>query len=195
MLGNIRAQDLNPQSCRLSKKSERPTAKVRLSLFSNMGPLGQNFCSENSKAPIIIAATLQWLKTRQAQNRHIEITIIIAGSKTWKANRHLGNWTHDLALHLATLLALFFSGIFQRPGVVAEWWSVCTGTPGSSCRLSSGLGWTRRTTCATFTQTAVSYGSDYSIAQPVPATSHSFLLLLNQLQKTTSFFSMILCVI
>ena len=36
------------------------------------------------KTPIIIAATLQWLRTLQAQIRNIVITIIIAGLKKEK---------------------------------------------------------------------------------------------------------------
>ena len=63
-----------------------------------------------SKTPNIIAATLQWLRTQQAQNRHI-VTTIIAGLKMWKVDFPLGNGTHDLALHIlwgqATLLALY----------------------------------------------------------------------------------------
>ena len=35
--------------------------------------------------------------------------------------------------------------------------------------LSSGLGWTRLTTCAPFTQVTVSHSLDYSTGLPVPA--------------------------
>ena len=98
------------------------------------------------------------------------------GIEDVKSNCPVWNWTCDLVLHIlllqATLLALFF-WLFQCPGVVAEWWIVCTGAPHSGGYLSSDLGWTRPTTCAPFSQTAASHGLDYSTALPVPASKIS----------------------
>ena len=61
-----------------------------------------------------------------------------------------------------------FFRLFQRPGVVAERWNVCRGTP--RCRRSTCLGWTSPTACAPFVQTGASHGLDYSTALPVPAS-------------------------
>ena len=74
--------------------------------------MGYIFGVKIPNTPIILAATLQWLRTQQAQKRHI-VTIIIVGLKVkmWKTDCLLGNWTHYLALHIlcwwATILALF----------------------------------------------------------------------------------------
>ena len=80
------------------------------------------------KTPIIIAATLQWLRTLQAQIRNIVITIIIAGLKKEKVTSSREIKPRNLALHFGWLFWLHFSGIFQHPGVVAEWWNECTDT-------------------------------------------------------------------
>ena len=69
-----------------------------------------------------------------------------------------------------TILGSFLR-LFQHPGVLSEWWNVCTGTPRGGGHLSSGLGWTRPIACAPFTQTAGSHGLDYSNALPVPTDS------------------------
>ena len=114
-------------------------------------------------------------------------TNIIAWLKLEKATSALGNQTHNLALHFGKRLFWLCFLAFPAPRCCG-WVVECTHMyPCSGGFHSSGLGWTRPTTCAPFAQTAASHSLDCSTALPVPVKLIDLLkLCLHLRSKLTS---------